>query len=151
MVLISTENMSSKIINFYFEDVTFTLEQKKKLRSWVKTTIQTENFEAGPISYIFCSDKYLHEMNLKYLNHDTYTDIITFDYTENKVISGDLFISYDRVKQNAKSFGKTIKNELHRVMIHGVLHLCNFGDKTESEKTIMRNKENQYLLAFQRV
>jgi len=141
--------MHSTTINFYFEDISFTLKQKKQLRSWIKASIQNENFEEGPISYIFCSDKYLHEMNVKYLNHDTFTDIITFDYTENRIISGDLFISYDRVKQNAKLFSKTIKNELHRVMIHGVLHLCKFGDKTEEDKTIMRHKENQYLLALE--
>jgi len=137
--------MPSPNIDFHSEDINFTLASKKKLRDWITKTIQNEKLETGEISYIFCSDEYLHEMNVKYLDHDTYTDIITFDYTDDKLVSGDLFISYDRVKQNAKTFNDLVKNELHRVMIHGVLHLCGYGDKTESEKKIMRSKEDYYL------
>lgn len=137
--------MQSPNINFHSEDISFTLVSKKKIRDWVTQAIQNEKLETGAISYIFCSDEYLHKMNVKYLNHDTYTDIITFDYSDNKLISGDLFISYDRIKQNAKSFKNSVKNELHRVMIHGVLHLCGYGDKTNEEKKIMRSKEDYYL------
>lgn len=148
MVLVSTAKMSSSSINFHSEEIRFTLTLKKKLRAWINQTIESENLEVGTVSYIFCNDEYLHEMNVKYLNHDTYTDIITFDYSEGKLVSGDLFISYDRIKQNAKTFNNSIKNELHRVMIHGVLHLCKYGDKTEKEKATMRSKENHYLLSL---
>ncbi|MFT6715604.1 MAG: putative rRNA maturation factor [Saprospiraceae bacterium] len=132
-------------IHFYSEDVNLKITSKKKVRQWITQTILNEKLTADTISYIFCNDEYLHKMNLKYLNHDTYTDIITFDYSENKSVSGDLFISYDRIKQNASTFKSGVKKELHRVMIHGVLHLCGYRDKTETEKKLMRNKENYYL------
>lgn len=100
----------------------------------------------GSINFIFCTDAYLHEMNVKYLNHDTYTDVITFDYTENPPeISGDIFISSERVRENAKQFGTTFVMELHRVMIHGLLHLAGFDDKTAREQQQMRSKEDYYL------
>jgi rRNA maturation RNase YbeY len=107
--------------------------------------VKTELKELGDISIIFVSDQYLLEMNQKYLNHDYFTDIITFDYCEDNVISGDLFISVDRVKENADSFNVDELTEIHRVMIHGVLHLCGYKDKTEEEEKNMRLLENKYL------
>ena len=107
--------------------------------------VKTELKELGDISIIFVSDQYLLEMNQKYLNHDYFTDIITFDYCEHNIISGDLFISVDRVKENADSFNVDELTEIHRVMIHGVLHLCGYKDKTEEEEKNMRLLENKYL------
>jgi probable rRNA maturation factor len=140
--------MSFSPIHFHFEDVHFTLAAKTKIRTWVAAAVENEGFELGPISYIYCSDDYLLKMNIEYLNHDTYTDIITFDYNNNKLISGDLFISYDRIKSNAKKFKCLTKKELHRVMIHGVLHLCGYADKTDEQKQLMRKKEEYYLNYF---
>ncbi len=136
--------MSTRII-FHSEDVDFHLVDKKKLINWIKNSIKNESKKVGEISYIFCSDNYLYNMNLGYLNHDTYTDIITFDYTENDIISGDIFISIDRVKDNAKKFSTIFENELSRVIIHGVLHLIGYKDKSAQEKHLMRSKEDFYL------
>ncbi len=111
----------------------------------LSNVVKTELKELGDISIIFVSDQYLLEMNQKYLNHDYFTDIITFDYCEDNVISGDLFISVDRVKENADSFNVDVLTEIHRVMIHGVLHLCGYKDKTEEEEKNMRLLENKYL------
>lgn len=111
----------------------------------LSNVVKTELKELGDISIIFVSDQYLLEMNQKYLNHDYFTDIITFDYCEDNVISGDLFISVDRVKENADSFNVDELTEIHRVMIHGVLHLCGYKDKTEEEEKYMRLLENKYL------
>ena len=111
----------------------------------LSNVVKTELKELGDISIIFVSDQYLLEMNQKYLNHDYFTDIITFDYCEHNIISGDLFISVDRVKENAVSFNVDELTEIHRVMIHGVLHLCGYKDKTEEEEKNMRLLENKYL------
>jgi rRNA maturation RNase YbeY len=111
----------------------------------LSNVVKTELKELGDISIIFVSDQYLLEMNQKYLNHDYFTDIITFDYCEHNIISGDLFISIDRVKENAYSFNVDELTEIHRVMIHGVLHLCGYKDKTEEEEKNMRLLENKYL------
>lgn len=111
----------------------------------LSNVLKTELKEVGDISIIFVSDQYLLEMNQKYLNHDYFTDIITFDYCEHNVVSGDLFISVDRVKENADSFNVDELTEIHRVMIHGVLHLCGYKDKTEEEEKNMRLLENKYL------
>ena len=111
----------------------------------LSNVVKTELKELGDISIIFVSDQYLLEINQKYLNHDYFTDIITFDYCEDNVISGDLFISVDRVKENADSFNVDELTEIHRVMIHGVLHLCGYKDKTEEEEKNMRLLENKYL------
>lgn len=137
------------MITFAVEDLNFELRSKKVIRRWIDQVVTSENFELGPLTYIFCSDAYLHEMNVKYLNHDTLTDIISFDYSQGSTISGDLFISYERVKENATVFKTNVRNELHRVMIHGVLHLCQYGDKTRSEKKEMRDKEDFYLKELQ--
>ncbi len=107
-------------------------------KSWISKAILNEK-------YIFCDDNYLSEMNVKYLNHNTLTDIISFDYTIGKIISGDIFISVERVKENAILYNTTFTDELHRVLIHGILHYCGYKDKTEDEKTQMRSKEDYYL------
>ena len=111
----------------------------------ISTLIEDQNKEEGELNLVFCSDEYLLEINKKHLNHDYYTDIITFDYSEENKISGDLLISIDRVKENAKTFSVSFIHELNRVVIHGVLHLCGYKDKTEEEKKQMRNLENKYL------
>ena len=133
-------------IRFFTEDSSVALKNKAKLRDWFINTAKAEGNSVKELNYIFCSDAYLLEMNQSYLNHDTYTDIITFDNSENdgKVL-GDIFISIDRIKENAKNFGVTESEELHRVMIHGLLHLLGYGDKSKTEKTTMTEKENHYL------
>lgn len=131
--------------NFHSENISFTLNKKPAIISWLSYSIKNENKIPGEISYIFCSDQYLHELNVKHLNHNTLTDIITFDYCEKNRVNGDLFISIDRVKDNAKSFNSSIENELHRVMIHGILHLCGYKDKTLEDQNVMSAKEDFYL------
>lgn len=136
--------MASKI-GFYSEDVPFRLSDIRIKRQWLEKVIESEGKIAGEISYIFCSDDYLYKMNLQYLNHDTLTDVITFDYTEANKISGDIFISIPRVEENASDFGKTFPDELNRVMVHGILHLCGYKDKTTKDEKIMRLKEDEKL------
>jgi len=113
--------------------------------SWLESCIMNEGFELGDLSVYFCSDNYLHKMNLEHLQHDTLTDIITFDYTQDTLVSGELYISTDRVVENASLFNVPFSNELHRVLVHGVLHLVGYGDKSEQEALLMRSKEDQYL------
>ena len=117
----------------------------KKVKNWIVKAILNENLKEGEVNYIFCDDNYLSELNIKYLKHNTLTDIISFDYTIGKIISGDIFISIERVKENAELFNTKYVDELHRVMIHGVLHYCGYKDKTDEEKTQMRAKEDYYL------
>jgi len=131
--------------NFHSENISFTLRRKPAIISWLSFSIKSENKIPGEISYIFCSDHYLHEINVTHLQHDTLTDIITFDYCEDCTIHGDIFISIDRIKENAKLFDTSIENELHRVMIHGVLHLCGYKDKTPEDQNVMSAKEDFYL------
>ncbi len=130
---------------FFHSESNFQLEDSSSIASWIAKVIIEENKKTGDINYIFCDDKYLLEKNQNYLNHDTYTDIITFDYSEDNTISGDLFISTERVEENAKKFNFTFDQELKRVMIHGVLHLMGYGDKTKDQEKEMREKENFYL------
>lgn len=138
--------MEKKAIYFFTEEVYYTLRDKNKIRRWILMSIKSENYRIINLNYIFCSDNYLHKTNLKYLNHDTYTDIITFDNSEVvKEISGDIFISIDRVKENSKNFKVSFKHELNRVMIHGILHLMGYKDKTKKEKELMKAKEDYYL------
>ncbi|GAA4802862.1 rRNA maturation RNase YbeY [Olivibacter ginsenosidimutans] len=140
--------MSSTTINFYTEEITYRLANKVALRKWIKNTILAEGFKAGAINFILCSDEYLHRINVTYLQHDTYTDIITFDTSEDEYyIEGDLFISVERTTENAKKFTVSADDELHRVMIHGILHLCGYLDKKPADKTLMTSKENEYLAA----
>ncbi len=132
-------------VEFYFEDIDPISIHENILDLQLNSLIKKELKEAGDITVIFCSDEYLLEMNKEYLNHDYYTDIITFDYVEGNVISGDLFISVDRVKDNAVQFDSTLLKELYRVVFHGTLHLVGYKDKTEDEKVVMRSKEDFYL------
>ncbi|MFK8010216.1 MAG: rRNA maturation RNase YbeY [Saprospiraceae bacterium] len=132
-------------INFYSEDIEFFLPNHSIIFDWINKTIESESKVLHHLNYIFCSDTYLHKINVEYLNHDTFTDVITFPYAEGKNIEGDIFISIERVKENAKSFEVEFENELHRVMIHGTLHLLGYLDKTVEDKTQMTQKENEYL------
>jgi rRNA maturation RNase YbeY len=122
-----------------------------RIEKWIQAAIINEGYELGDINVINCSDMYLLDMNREHLNHDFYTDIITFDYVEENVISGDLFISEDRIMDNAKSFNVSKEDEFLRVVIHGVLHLCGFKDKTDEEAQLMRTKENYYLKSYNHV
>jgi rRNA maturation RNase YbeY len=135
----------SRNISFRLQDVKFTLKDKQVLRNWVALVASNEGFSIAPINYVFCSDGHLLEMNKQFLNHNYFTDIITFDYTEGKRLSGDIFISIDRVADNAKAYKNTFECELHRVMIHGVLHLMGYKDKTPADEKKMRAKENAAL------
>jgi rRNA maturation RNase YbeY len=138
--------MSQLPIHFFLEDISFTLKQKGLIRSWVKNTIVEEGFKLKELNFIFCSDNYLLSMNQDYLKHDTLTDIITFDNSEQKrVIVGDIFISLERIRENAQSFKVTTESELHRVMIHGTLHLLGYADKGKEAKALMTSKEDLYL------
>lgn len=139
----------SKSISFHSEGVDFHLDNEKKIVSWIKKSIKNESKNLGELSYIFCSDDYLLNLNQQYLNHNTYTDIITFDYTEKGVISGDIFISIDRVKENATKYKVNYSIELARVIIHGALHLMGYKDKKPTEKEVMRSKEDFYLTLLQ--
>ena len=132
------------MIDFHYE-IDFKLTNEEQLTNWVVNCIESNAFKVGKINYIFCDDAYLHKLNVEFLQHDTLTDIISFDNTMGKLISGDIFISVDRVKENASIFNTSFNDELHRVMIHGVLHYLGYKDKTEEEKSIMRKQENQYL------
>lgn len=134
-----------EIINFYSEDILFSLSNHSLISDWINTAIKNEAKELRQLNFIFCSDPYLHKINLEYLNHDTFTDVITFPYAEGKTIEGDIFISIDRIRENAKLFDVKFKHELHRVMIHGTLHLLGYLDKTPEDKTQMTKKENEYL------
>ncbi|NPA44711.1 MAG: rRNA maturation RNase YbeY [Chlorobi bacterium] len=131
-------------INYFYEDIN-EFELSETISEWINKTITNENKETGEINIIFCSDEYLLKMNKEHLNHDYYTDIITFDYCQGSLVSGDLFISVDRVGENAKDFNVDFKNELNRVIIHGVLHLIGYNDKTDDEQKEMTEKENFYL------
>jgi len=132
-------------VTYFNEDVPFPKLKRRSTTNWIKETIHLEEKSIGDISFIFCSDDYLLEVNKKYLTHDYYTDIITFDYVEDGLISGDIFISIDRVKENAKQFSTTLQDELNRILIHGVLHLLGYKDKIKKDKTLMTFKENYYL------
>lgn len=132
-------------ISFNTVDTGYTVKQKTVIRKWVELTIIKEKKILGSISFNFCTDDYLLSVNKEHLNHDYYTDIITFDFCERNVVSGDIYISIDRVKDNAKTERKTITNELHRVLIHGVLHLCGYKDKRPADARVMRQKEDFYL------
>jgi len=132
-------------IKFFNEDTQFNLKARNKLKNWINNSIEQEKSKTGEINYIFTSDKYLLEVNNEYLSHNYYTDIITFNYCNENIINGDIFISIDTVKNNSKRFNVTFIEELHRVMIHGVLHLLDYDDHSDEEKAEMREKENYYL------
>ena len=132
------------MLTFHTEDIDFELENTEKIEQWILQAIDEEGGTLSFINYIFCSDTYLHRINVEYLNHDTYTDIITFPYSD-ETIESDIFISIDRIRENAKTFNVPFERELHRVMIHGVLHLLGYGDKTEEEEQAMRAREDFWL------
>lgn len=138
--------MSAIPIHFFTEDISFSLKQKGLIRKWIKQTIIDESHKLAELNFIFCSDTYLLTINQQYLNHDTYTDIITFDNSDEiGLIIGDIFISIDRINENAASFKTNPEDELHRVMIHGTLHLLGYPDKGKEAKAIMTQKEDFYL------
>ncbi len=133
------------MINFECEDVELDLKNKLILRKWIKQVALSYGFKTGELTYIFCSDDKIIEVNRQYLQHDYYTDVITFDYDEDDVISGDMFISVDTVKTNAEQFAPSFLEELHRVIIHGVLHLCGLKDKAPEDEKKMRAAEEKAL------
>ena len=133
-------------INFFEEGVSYKLKDKTKVKQWIKDTIAAEGYKLDELSYVFCSDEYLLTINQQYLDHDTYTDIVTFDNSETPgLIVGDIFISIDRIRENASKFHVTEATELHRVIIHGVLHLLGYKDKSAPDKKKMTEKEDFYL------
>ena len=135
------------MINFNFETIIH-LEEEKRLKEWIAEAVAAEEFLVGEINYVFCTDEYLHKINLQYLNHDTYTDIISFDYRVGKQLHGDIFISVDRVRENATKFEVDFNSELLRVLIHGILHFCGYKDKLDNEVNAMRAKEDYYVARY---
>ncbi len=135
------------MIEFHYE-LEFELGNESKFSDWISRIINSEGAHHSQIDFIFCSDAYLLEINLKYLRHDTFTDIITFDYSDDTTVSGDVFISVDRVRENAAVFGSTFEKELLRVMSHGVLHLLGYTDKSDKDSAVMRNKEDEKITLF---
>lgn len=138
--------MSKMAVKFYSEDTAFQIKSgKRKISAWFRSATEEEGFRPGDLNIIFCSDGYLLGMNRKFLQHDYLTDIITFDYGEEMILSGDLFISVDRVRENSVAFGVMFHVELFRVMIHGIMHLAGYKDKTIQEEQQMREREDHYL------
>ena len=134
-------------INFFSEN-DFVLEKENNFRNWVYQVIESENKFVGDINFIFCDDEYLHDINVKYLSHDTYTDIISFDNSVGNTLHGDIFISSERVMENSVNFNVNFVDELKRVVIHGVLHFCGYKDKTERDQELMRRKEEEKMKLF---
>ena len=132
------------MISFNYE-IEFKISNEEELSEWISSVISSEECREGDINYIFCDDYYLHKLNVEFLNHDTLTDIISFDYTVGKELHGDVFISIERVRDNAKDFEVSFDDELNRVLVHGVLHYCGYKDKSEDDAKEMRAKENHYL------
>lgn len=135
-------------ISFQNQSIEFKLSEKIKIKSWIKTIIASERKEMGNLNFVFTSDEEILKTNVQYLKHNTYTDIITFDYCEGKKINGDIIISVERVKENADKFKTDFESEIKRVIIHGVLHLCGYKDKSEKDAKLMRSKENNALKKY---
>ena len=135
------------MINFNYENE-FILENEAAVASWLSAVIISENKKEGEINYIFCDDEYLHKINVEYLDHDTLTDIISFDYTMGNELSGDIFVSIERVIDNASDFEVSFEEELKRVLVHGVLHYCGYKDKGDEEERTMRRKEDEKIAMF---
>lgn len=135
------------MINFNYES-DFNLENEEAIASWLSAVIVSEKKKEGEINYIFCDDDYLHKINLEYLNHDTLTDIISFDYTVGNELNGDIFISVERIQDNAADFNVSFEEELKRVLVHGVLHYCGYKDKDEESERLMRSKEDEKIAMF---
>jgi len=130
------------MISFNYE-LDFILENEEQYSSWISSVVVSENKKEGDINYIFCDDEYILEINKEYLDHDYYTDIISFDYSVGNELHGDIFVSVDRVRENASDFNVTFDEELKRVLIHGILHYCGYKDKSQEEERIMRQKEDE--------
>ena len=139
--------MKESKINFYSENE-FILEETNRYAKWIEQVIASENMKLEEINYIFCDDEYMLKLNVEFLDHDTYTDIITFNNNVGRILQGDIFISTERVKDNAATFGVIFEEELRRVLSHGILHLCGYNDKTEKESLIMRDKEEEKMNLF---
>ena len=138
--------MEKPDINFFSEDVKYILSDKRKSRQWIIQSIESECKMPGVVNFIFCSDEFLHKLNVNYLGHDTYTDIITFDMSDiENVIAGEVFISIERARENARKFGHPALQEVRRLMVHGVLHLIGYLDKKQEDKKLMTSKEDYYL------
>jgi len=137
--------MNRSVIWFHSESIPFRLRDKRKVRNWLLAVANAEGKTVGPLNFIFCDDAYLLEINQQYLNHDTYTDIISFDYGVEAQISGDIFISVERIRENAQQRNVRVQDELHRVMAHGVLHLCGYKDKSPADKALMTSQEDKSL------
>ena len=133
------------MIRFFTENISFRLTNKKIIRKWLMDVVEAENKRTGNINFIFCPDDYLLEINKQYLNHDYFTDVITFDYSDGTELSGDIFVSIDSVRVNSIKYKQIFEKELYRVMVHGILHLCLYKDSTIQEITVMHSKENHYL------
>lgn len=133
------------MVSYFLEDVKFEFKHKRVNNAWLKMVAESEVKKLGNINIIFCSDNYILDVNMKYLQHDYFTDIITFDYCEKNILSGDLFISIDSVRENSVFFKTEFADELNRVIVHGLLHLIGYDDHTESDQKLMREKENYYL------
>ena len=132
-------------VNFFTEEIAFKLSHPKKTSSWIKKAIAAERKDLRSLNFVFCTDEYLGAINKQYLKHQTFTDVITFDQSDDDALEGDIFISVERIRENAQKFSNSFDDELHRVLIHGVLHLIGYGDKTKAHKIIMRKKEDAYL------
>ncbi|MDZ7900616.1 MAG: rRNA maturation RNase YbeY [Arcicella sp.] len=138
------------MIAFFNEDIDFKFPGKNKFKAWLKKVADKEGFMIGQLNYIFCSDEYLHKINLEYLDHDTYTDIITFDNSEDEAtIEGDIFVSVERIRENSQTLNTVFEEEVKRVVVHGLLHLCGYDDHTHEDKAEMRKLENNYILVFE--
>jgi len=135
------------MINFNYE-TEFTLDNEQAFADWLSAVIVSESKNEGEINYIFCDDEYLHKINVEYLNHDTLTDIISFDYTVGNELNGDIFVSVERVADNAKDFNVSFEEELKRVLAHGILHYCGYKDKSEADAELMRSKEDEKIAMF---
>ncbi|MEA5457754.1 rRNA maturation RNase YbeY [Arcicella sp. LKC2W] len=137
------------MIIFFNEDINFKFQGKNLFKAWLKKIADKEGFKVKNLNYIFCSDEYLHKINVEYLEHDTYTDIITFDNSEDDdVIEGDIFVSIERVKENSQTLNTVFEDELKRVIVHGLLHLCGYDDHTPEDKAEMRRLESEYISIF---
>jgi probable rRNA maturation factor len=135
------------MINFNYESE-FALDNEEGVASWLSQVIESENKKEGEINYIFCDDDYLHKINVEYLDHDTLTDIISFDYTMGNELHGDIFVSVERVQDNANDFNVSFEDELKRVLVHGLLHYCGYKDKTPEDESLMRSKEDEKIAMF---
>ncbi|MDR6564436.1 MULTISPECIES: rRNA maturation RNase YbeY [unclassified Arcicella] len=137
------------MIVFFNEDIDFKFSQKNQLKAWLKKVAELEGFKVGDLNYIFCSDEYLHKINVEYLDHDTYTDIITFDNSEEEeMIEGDIFVSIERVKENSQELKTEFLDEFKRVLVHGLLHLCGYDDHSDEDEAQMREIESKYISIF---